>query len=117
LGNHLFAQQPVQTNQTYEVLAKGVVGSPPLQVQFTSAPLRLDLRNLIMGRGQTESIPVPTSILMELRQGGVTTTINQQQQERRQGDLWVVEQGSALTMQNPGEVAVIRAIYIFEGNR
>jgi hypothetical protein len=116
----VFGQQKPKTAERpseYELVAKGVAGSSPLQVQFKSAPLRLEFRNLVMGRGESEAIPVPTTTLMELRQGGITITVNGQKEERRQGDFWVVEKGSALTIQNPGEVAVIRAIYIFEGNR
>ena len=129
LGIYLYArQQNARANQGqenaqadresgYEVLAKGVVSSRPFPVQFRSAPLRLEFRNLIMGRGESEPITAPTNILMELREGGVTTTINQQASERRQGDFWVVEKGSSLLIKNPGEVAVIRAIYMFEGNQ
>ncbi len=115
-----------QTNQAeeerasppqYESLVKGIAASSPLQVQFKSAPLRLEIRNLVMGRGTTEAIPIPARILMELRQGAVTTTINEQKHGWRQGDFWVVEKGSSMTIQNPGEVAVIRAIYIYEGKR
>jgi len=124
----LFAQTQTQTNQNqgnarpeqpaaYEVLAKGVVGTPPFRVQFESAPLTLEFRNLVMGRGESETIPVPTNILMELRQGGVATIINQQSVERRQGDFWVVEKGSSLSLKNSGEAAVVRAIYILEANK
>lgn len=123
----LLAQQQAQSPQpkeaenrpdsTYQLLAKGVVGSAPLQFQFKAAPLRLDIRNLVMGRGQTEAIPTPTRMLLELRQGGVTTTINQETLSRNHGDFWVVEKGSTFTIQNSGEAAVLRAIYIFEGSR
>src|SRR2546425_8338175 len=50
----------------YEILAKGIVSSRPFQAQFASAPLRLEFRNMVMGRGETEQIPIPTTILMEL---------------------------------------------------
>jgi|SRR5581483_7839891 len=123
----LFAQETAQSPEakdtenrptsTYELLTKGMVGSAPFQIQFKSAPLRLDIRNLIMGRGQTEAIPTPARMLLELRQGGITTTINQEKVERSQGDFWVVDKGCTFTIQNPGEVAVVRAIYIFEGSR
>lgn len=101
----------------WELLAKGVVSSAAFQVQFKSAALRLEIRNLIMGRGETESIPTPSRVLLEVRQGGVTTTINQEKLSRSQGDFWVVDKGSIFTIQNFGEVAVLRAIYIFEGSR
>jgi hypothetical protein len=101
----------------YEVLAKGVVAGPMFQTQFKSAPLRLEFRNWIMGRGDTETIPTPTRILMELRQGSITTTINGEKSERRSGDFWMVEKGAALRIQNPGEVGVVRAIYIYENSK
>jgi len=118
-------QQPAPAGQgqrqpdsaQYQVLVKGMAASRPFRVQFKSAPLRLEFRNLVMGRGNTDSIPVPTRILMELRLGGVTTVINGERRERRQGEFWVVEKGSSLRVQAPGEVATIRAIYIFEGER
>lgn len=103
-------------NSQYEVLVKGVAASRAAQIQFQTAPVRLEIRNLVMGHGQTETIPVQAQILMELRQGSVVSSINQEKRERKQGDFWVVEKGSSLTLQNPGELAVVRAIYIFEGN-
>jgi hypothetical protein len=114
------AAQVIQSQQDtslYQVLVKGIAASRPFRVQFKSAPLRLEFRNLVMGRGNSDSIPVPTRILMELRLGGVTTVINGERRERRQGEFWVVEKGSSLRFQAPGEVATIRAIYIFEGER
>lgn len=101
----------------YEALAKGIVASPTVRIQFKSAPLRVEVRNLVMGRGETEPIPVPTRVLFEVRQGAVTTTLNREKQERHQGDFWTVDKDSALTIHNSGEVAVLRAIYIFEGSR
>ena len=106
-------RQPAQ----FQLLAKGIVATAPFQVQFKSAPLRLEIRNLVMGRGVTESIPTPTRILLELRQGAMTTITNQEKHEWHQGDFWVVDKNSPFTIQNSGEVAVLRAIYIFEGNR
>lgn len=101
----------------YEILVKGLAASRPLQIQFQTAAVRLEIRNLVMGHGQTETIPTPTQIVMELRQGRISTATNQEKQERRQGEFWVVDKGSILTIQNPGELAVIRAIYVFEGNQ
>lgn len=100
----------------YELLVKGIAASRPRLVQFQTAPVRLEIRNLVMGHGQTETIPTPSQILMELRQGQISVAINQNKQDHRQGDFWVVDRGATLTLQNPGELAVIRAIYVFEGN-
>ena len=126
LGASVHSQQAVSPNITaqnqqpetkYETLAKGIAATLPFQVQFISAPLRLEIRNLLMGRGTTETIPTPTRILMEVRQGAITATTSQGKHEWRQGDFWAVENDSSLTIQNDGEVAVIRAIYIIEGKR
>ena len=116
------AKQPYTQDQPpplaqYEVVAKGIVASQTVRIQFKSAPLRVEVRNLVMGRGETESIPVPTRILFEVRQGDVTITLNREKQQRHQGDFWTVEKDSTLTIRNTGEVAVLRAMYIFEGSR
>src|SRR3989442_11131763 len=82
----LFSQEKNQAPQSkndenaqgYQLLAKGVVSSAPFQVQFKSGALRLEIRNLIMGRGQTESIPTLTQMLLEVRQGAETATVNKQ---------------------------------------
>lgn len=103
--------------QPYEVITKGLLGDTPFSVQFRSAPLRLEIRNLIMGPGITDVVPTANRALMELRGGGVVTTINGQRQERRQGDFWTVEKGSRLIIESTGDVAVIRAIYVIEGQK
>jgi predicted patatin/cPLA2 family phospholipase len=98
----------------YEPFVKGIVASSALPIQFESAPVKLELRNFVMGRGVSEVIPVPTMIWMELRMGAIATTINKETVERRAGDFWTVEQGAVLTIKNLSEVAVIRAIYVTE---
>ena len=101
----------------YEVITKGLLANPTFSVQFRSAPLLVGIRNLIMGPGQAEEVPTPVRTLMELRGGGVVTIINGQSQERQLGDFWIVERGSALSLQNVGDVAIIRAMQLFEGQR
>ncbi len=66
-------RQPSQ----FELLAKGVVATPPIQIQFKSAPLRLEIRNLVMGRGETESIPTLRSLFLVVptHLGAPTVTI------------------------------------------
>jgi hypothetical protein len=101
----------------FEVLTKGIVASRPFEARFTAIPIRLSFRNLVMGRGETQGLKFDARVLMELRQGGVVTTVNQQKTERRAGDFWVVERGVSIAIQNPNEVAVIRAIYMFAGSQ
>jgi hypothetical protein len=45
----------------------------------------------------------------------VTTTINGQSQERIEGDFWIVEKGNHLEIENRGQAAVIRAVYVYPG--
>ena len=106
-----------QEGAPYEIIAKGLLGSRLFPVQFRSADLRLEIRNLIMGRGEARAVPTPDRAIMELRGGGVVTTIDGEGRERRPGDFWRVEKGSTLTLENRADVAVIRAIYILEGAR
>lgn len=106
-----------QEGAPYEIIAKGLLGSRLFPVQFRSADLRLEVRNLIVGRGEARAVPTPDRAIMELRGGGVVTTIDGERRERRPGDFWRVEKGSALTLENRADVAVIRAIYILEGAR
>jgi hypothetical protein len=101
----------------FEVLTKGIVASRPFEARFTAIPVRLSFRNLVMGRGEAQEMKFDTKVLMELRQGGVVTIVNQQKTERRPGDFWVVERGVPVSIQNPNEVSVIRAIYVFAGNQ
>lgn len=108
-------ERPPQTK--YEVIVPGMVANSPFDLQFRSADLRLQVRDLIMGRGEARDVPVPARILMELRGGGVSTTINGAKTERTQGDLWIVEKGDRLTVENTLDVAVIRAVYIFTRER
>ncbi len=104
-------EEPTQ----YEIITKGLLANPIFPIQFQSADLRLEIRNFIMGPGQAQAVPIPTRAIMELRGGGVITTIDREKRERRPGDFWVVEKGSALALDNRSDVVVIRAIYIFEG--
>ncbi len=109
------APQPTQADRDsgYEVLAKGVVASR-IFIQFKSMPLRLEFRNLTMGKGISEAVTLPTQVLMEVRLGQVNATVRGTKHEHHQGDFWVAEKGDSVVLENPGEVAVIRAIYIYE---
>jgi len=122
---HLAAQQPAATNaapqptQTdrdsgYEVMAKGVVASRIFPIQFKSVPLRMEFRNLIMGKGTSEAVTLPTQALLEVRLGQVNASIRGTKHEYHQGDFWVAEKGDSVILENPGEVTVIRAIYIYK---
>lgn len=101
----------------YSLVTPGMLAGPVFPYQFRSAKLRLEIRNLILGHSKASAVPTPTDILMELRGGAVITTINGQAQERIQGDFWTVEKGSSLTIENQGQAAVIRAVYVYPGSK
>lgn len=125
----LVAAQPIQISSAqefgekteavpyYSLVTEGMIASPVFPYQFQSARLRLEIRNLILGHSKASDVPAPTDILMELRGGAVITTINGQAQERIQGDFWTVEKGSKLAVENQGQAAVIRAVYVYPGSK
>jgi len=110
------AQTSADSTRGYEVLTKGLLGGPPLSLQFRTARVRLVVRNLVMGPGSADSVPTPTRIVLELRGGALTARIDGKTAEHFPGDFWVLEKGSAVSLQNRGDVVVIRAIYVLEGS-
>jgi hypothetical protein len=106
---------PLQPRDTaYVIVTPGLLGTPILPLRFTSAPLDVGVRNLVMGAGEARDVPITGRTVMELRGGQLTTTIDGQRQERRPGDFWVVEPGSAVSFATRGDVAVIRVIQLQE---
>ncbi len=98
----------------YEVVAPGLIGNTPFTLQFRTADLRLVVRDLMMGHGEARDVPTAARAILELRGGSVITTINGEKKTRTQGDIWTVGKGDQLSLQNPYDVAVIRAVYVFE---
>ena len=111
------AKEKTESAPYYTLVTQGMMASPVFPYQFESAKLRLEVRNLILGHSKTNDVPTPSDILMELRGGAVITTINGQAQERIQGDFWTVEKGSKLAIENQGQAAVIRAVYVYPGTK
>ncbi len=111
------AQEKPGSPPYYSLVTKGMLAGPVFPYQFQSAKLRLEIRNLIIGHAKANEVPTPTDMLMELRGGAVITTINGQAQERIQGDFWTVEKGSSLAIENQGQAAVIRAVYVYPGSK
>ena len=99
----------------YTLLTPGMLAGPAFPYAFTNGQFRVEVRNLVMGHAKASAVPAPTDVFMELRGGAVTTTINGQTQERIDGDFWIVEKGSRLDIENKGQVAVIRAVYVYAG--
>ena len=126
LGILLFAAQSTQPSNAqvqeqgsppsfYTLLTPGMLASPVFTYPFATGKFRVEARNLVMGHAKASNVPTPADVVMELRGGAVTTTINGQTQERIEGDFWTVEKGSHLDIENKGQVAVIRAVYVYPG--
>lgn len=99
----------------YEQLAPGLLAGRATTIPFGGGKFRLDVRNLILGRTRV-SLTLPAEVMMELRGGLVTTSINAETVDRSEGDFWIVAKGSALLIENKGPVAVIRAVYVYAGS-
>lgn len=97
----------------YSLITEGMLSGPVFPYQFQSVKLRVEIRNLILGHSKAANVPTPTEIVMELREGSVITTLNGQRQERTIGDFWSVDKGASLSIESPGQVAVIRAVYLY----
>jgi hypothetical protein len=107
-------EQDMRSGQ-YQIISEGLLGSVVIPFQFKSAHIRLEVRDLIMGTGSARFMAAAQTIL-EVRGGTVVATINGKKTTYIPGDFFVVNQGSVLDMQNPGDVTVIRAIYIFDNH-
>lgn len=101
----------------YFVVVPGMVANAPLILKYRSTGLSLVVRDLIMGHGEARNIPTPARAVMELRGGSVITTINGQRTRRLQGDIWRISRGDKLSIENPYDSAVIRAMVILERGR
>jgi hypothetical protein len=99
----------------YTLLTSGMLSSPVFAYAFSTGKFRVEVRNLVIGHAKASDVPTPTDVLMELRGGTVTTTINGQTQERAEGDFWTIGKGSQVDIDNNGQVAVIRALYVYPG--
>jgi hypothetical protein len=97
------AQQKTESTSYYSLHTQGMITSPVFPYEFQSAKLHVEIRNLILGHAKADQVPTPTDILMELRQS----------HERMQGDFWTVEKGASLAIENRGQAAVIRAVYLY----
>jgi membrane protein implicated in regulation of membrane protease activity len=92
-----------------------MLAGPVFAYPFATGKFRVEARNLIIGHAKANDVPTPADAMMELRGGAVTTILNGQTQERIEGDFWTVEKGSHLDIENKGQVAVIRAVYVYPG--
>ena len=101
----------------YFVVVPGMVANAPLILNYRSTGLSLVVSDLIMGHGEARNIPTPARAVMELRGGSVITTINGERTRRLQGDIWRISRGDKLSIENPYDSAVIRAMVILERGR
>jgi hypothetical protein len=106
-----------EASSPYVLLTPGMLAGPVFSYPISGGRLRIEARNLVLGHAKASHVPTPDDALLELRGGAVTTTINGQAQQRSEGDFWYVEKGSQLDIENTGQVAVIRALYLVPAAR
>ncbi|SRR6266404_6189695 len=106
--------KPPAKAASFQVLTKGLLTNAGATFRFPSEKLELEIRDLVMGNGTARDIPTPTRMLLEVRGGLVKVTINGKTENHVPGDMFGVDQGAKLELENPGDVTVIRAIYIHE---
>jgi hypothetical protein len=104
------AQQTVDRQFTHTLLAPGIAASAPATVRLRTVPVRLVLRNLVVGQGTAKDVANSSFAVMELQAGHVVTTIAGDRQERVPGDFWTVAKGANITFENPhpNAAAIIR---------
>jgi hypothetical protein len=113
-SNAQAASESPRPDSYYVLLTQGMLAGPVYTYPFSTTHFRVEVRNLIVGHATAHDVPIPTDVVMELRSGAVTTAIGTSTQERTEGDFWTVAKGSHLDVENQGQVAVIRAIYIYK---
>ena len=113
-GNAQAAPEPNGSASYYVLLTQGMMAGPAYIYPFSTTHFRVEIRNLIVGHATAHDVPIPTDVVMELRSGAVTTDLGGVKQERTEGDFWTVAKGGHLDVENNGQVAVIRAIYVYK---
>lgn len=101
----------------YQIMSRGALSRELSSVRLTSVPLRLEIRNIVIGPRGSEGVTLPARAVLELRSGAIVTTIDGEARERRVGDFWTVEAGRVMQVRNHSEAAVIRVIYLHEGTQ
>ncbi len=100
-GDWAHAESAAERQFTHVLLAPGIAASAPFTVQLRTVPLRLVLRNFVVGQGTAKDIHNENFVVMELQAGHIFTTIAGARQERVPGDFWTLEKGTPITFENP----------------
>lgn len=100
------------SNSGYTLVAPGLLAGPAASVRFEGNGMRIREQDLVMGPGEVAGVRFPMRALMELRGGGVTTTLQGEVRKRVPGDFWEVAREEPLNLSNRGDVAVIRLLLI-----
>ncbi|HEY4846355.1 MAG TPA: hypothetical protein VIH87_00825 [Methylocella sp.] len=78
---------------------------------------RLDIRTIIVVAGEPVTLPVENEGIFEVRAGTLVTIEDGKPRPHQRGEMWQVENGSRVTLQASGELAVVRAIYLVPGEK
>jgi hypothetical protein len=100
-GDGALAQSVAERQFTHVLLAPGIAASASVTIQLRTVPLRMAVRNYVVGQGSAKDIPNSSFAVMELQAGHIFTTVAGDRQERVPGDFWTVEKGGRITFENP----------------
>jgi hypothetical protein len=101
----------------YEITGKGALVRHVATLRLSSVAIMLEIRNLVIGPGGADAIVAPERAIFELRSGGLITTIDGKEEDRRIGDFWTVGKGRSMRVKSHTQASVIRAIFLYEGPR
>lgn len=79
--------------------------------------VRVDVRNWIIGSGmRIDELPLPFRGLMvvQLRGGELTTVIDDERQERLEGEIWTVPAGVAMRLETEDDSAIVQTVVVGE---
>ena len=100
-ANPALSQPAAERQFTHTLLTQGIAASAPVTVQLRTVPLRLVVRNFVVGQGTARDVAIASFTVMELQTGHIFTTIAGARHERVPGDFWTVEKGASITFENP----------------
>lgn len=91
--------------------AKTLKSADPLALE----PVNVEIRNWTIGGGlKLEKLDVPSNgtLVVQLRAGEMTTIIEGERVERREGDFWTVEAGQVMAVETEDDTAILQTTFV-----
>ena len=72
----------------------------------------VEIREYYVGEGQELAVTTPSEAVFEVRSGILQLTTQNENGERRKGQMWLVPPGERVAVRPTTEIAVLRAMYV-----